>query len=50
VLIDVLGNSYKDAAEVMGLPVGTVKSRVHRAREQLARSLGLDVGDRAKDA
>ena len=50
VLIDVLGNSYKDAAEVMGLPVGTVKSRVHRAREQLARSLGLDLGDRAKDA
>ena len=50
VLIDVFGNSYRDAAQVMGLPVGTVKSRVHRAREQLARALGLDIEAEVKDA
>jgi RNA polymerase sigma-70 factor (ECF subfamily) len=50
VLIDVFGNSYKDAAQVMGLPVGTVKSRVHRAREQLARALGLDIEIEVRDA
>ena len=50
VLIDVFGNSYRDAAEVMGLPVGTVKSRVHRAREQLARTLGLEMDVEARDA
>jgi RNA polymerase sigma-70 factor (ECF subfamily) len=50
VLIDVFGNSYRDAAEVMGLPVGTVKSRVHRAREQLARTLGLERDAEARDA
>jgi RNA polymerase sigma-70 factor, ECF subfamily len=49
VLIDVFGNSYKDAAEVMGLPVGTVKSRVHRARLQLARALGMEIEDEAND-
>ena len=50
VLIDVFGNSYKDAAQMMGLPVGTVKSRVHRAREQLARELGMGIDDEVKDA
>jgi RNA polymerase sigma-70 factor (ECF subfamily) len=31
-LVDVAGNDYPEAAEALGLPVGTVKSRVHRAR------------------
>jgi RNA polymerase sigma-70 factor (ECF subfamily) len=32
VLVDVLGTDYPEAAKALGLPVGTVKSRVHRAR------------------
>jgi RNA polymerase sigma-70 factor, ECF subfamily len=40
VLIDMLGLSYLEAAQVLGLPTGTVKSRVHRARTTLADRLG----------
>lgn len=38
-LVDVEGFAYKDAAQVMGVPIGTVMSRLHRARRQLQRSL-----------
>jgi RNA polymerase sigma-70 factor, ECF subfamily len=38
-LIDMLGESYRDAAKILGVPEGTVKSRVHRARLQLAAIL-----------
>ncbi len=45
VLIDVLGTSYREVAAIVGAPVGTVKSRVHRGREQLARwLLAADTG------
>lgn len=37
VLIDILGQSYAEVAETMGIPLGTVKSRVHRARNLVAR-------------
>jgi RNA polymerase sigma-70 factor (ECF subfamily) len=39
VMIDILGLSYAEVAETMGIPVGTVKSRVHRARDTVARVL-----------
>ncbi|HEX5951058.1 MAG TPA: sigma-70 family RNA polymerase sigma factor [Actinomycetota bacterium] len=40
ILCDVQDQSYEDAAEALGVPVGTVKSRLHRGRVALARALG----------
>ena len=34
--------SYEEAAQVTGVPVGTVKSRVNRARNRLAELLDLN--------
>lgn len=39
VLTQSLGMSYADAAEVCGCPVGTIRSRVARAREDLITSM-----------
>ncbi|MBM3500067.1 MAG: sigma-70 family RNA polymerase sigma factor [Armatimonadetes bacterium] len=38
-LVHLQGLSYEEAAEVMGVPVGTVKSHAHRARTALKRLL-----------
>jgi RNA polymerase sigma factor (sigma-70 family) len=32
--------SYEAAAHIIGIPVGTVKSRMHRARSLLRESMG----------
>ncbi len=40
VLTQVLGLPYAEAAEVVGCPVGTIRSRVARAREDLVAALG----------
>ena len=40
VLVDVEGQSVRDTAEILGVAEGTVKSRLHRARKELARILG----------
>jgi len=37
------GMSYEEAAEVAGCPVGTLKSRVNRARERLAELTQVDL-------
>lgn len=37
------GFSYEEAAEVCGCPVGTIKSRLNRARRRLGELMGVDV-------
>ncbi|MFD0203403.1 RNA polymerase sigma factor SigC [Saccharothrix carnea] len=40
VLTQVLGLSYAEAAEIAGCPIGTIRSRVARARDDLVRATG----------
>lgn len=39
-LIEFVGLRYEEAAEVLRVPVGTVKSRMHHARQSLVHELG----------
>ena len=39
VLCDVVGMSYDEIADTLGVKMGTVRSRIHRGRSQLRASL-----------
>jgi RNA polymerase sigma-70 factor (ECF subfamily) len=41
-MVDVGDMSYRDAAEQLAVPLGTVMSRLHRGRRQLAATLGTN--------
>ncbi|PKN38608.1 MAG: RNA polymerase sigma factor, partial [Deltaproteobacteria bacterium HGW-Deltaproteobacteria-20] len=47
-LIDIEELSYKAAAERLGVPIGTVMSRLHRGRRLLAEAL-RDTSDQSLD-
>jgi RNA polymerase sigma-70 factor (ECF subfamily) len=39
VAVDVAGCSYQEAAEALGIPVGTVMSRLYRGRQRVIRAM-----------
>ena len=42
ILADVHDLPYEEIAEILEIPIGTVKSRVHRGRVALARAMGIE--------
>ncbi|MBW3594732.1 MAG: sigma-70 family RNA polymerase sigma factor [Actinobacteria bacterium] len=49
ILIDMFGMSYREAAAVVRTAEGTLKSRVHRARQLLMHALRAETEDRADE-
>jgi RNA polymerase sigma-70 factor (ECF subfamily) len=48
VLRDLEGRSYDEIADILGIPPGTVRSRIHRGREQLRQLLTPYVDERGE--
>ncbi|MFN3815938.1 sigma-70 family RNA polymerase sigma factor [Brevundimonas sp.] len=42
IMVGAAGLSYEEAAEIAGCALGTIKSRVNRARNRLAQIMGID--------
>lgn len=39
------GFTYEEAADMCGVPIGTIKSRANRGRKRLAEIMGLKEGE-----
>jgi RNA polymerase sigma-70 factor (ECF subfamily) len=48
VLREIEGMSYEDIAQSMGCPIGTVRSRIFRAREAIAAQLRPVLGNESE--
>jgi RNA polymerase sigma-70 factor (ECF subfamily) len=46
-LVDLADFTYSDAAHILGIPIGTVMSRLHRGRRMLKRSLAESAAEGA---
>jgi RNA polymerase sigma-70 factor, ECF subfamily len=49
VLVDIGDFSYQEAADILGVPIGTVMSRLHRGRRLLKRALASHAVDGGED-
>jgi RNA polymerase sigma-70 factor (ECF subfamily) len=49
-LIGLEGMSYEEVAQVLGIPIGTVRSRLSRGRVQLRHIMGMDADAAAQPA
>ncbi|WP_268808031.1 RNA polymerase sigma factor [Roseisalinus antarcticus] len=45
ILVGALGHAYDEAAEMCGVKIGTIKSRLNRGRERLAELMDIDPDD-----
>jgi DNA-directed RNA polymerase specialized sigma24 family protein len=48
-LVGLEGMAYEAVAQVLGVPVGTVRSRLSRGREELRKLMGIVPDDKADE-